>query len=420
MYKYRKIMSEIWENMDNDLILLLNGARQVGKTTLMKMVKEKLRMEKNIQSDQTLWFDLEQSDDLDIWSSQTFALSRLPKNNQKKYYLFIDEFQRSKTIGSTLKVIHDHYQYIKIIITGSASWYLDLDESMAGRKRVINIWPLDFSEFIHWSEDDKFQSIYQSALDNILDTPLGIIEHINNKFCLFANNGGYPQVVLSQNNEDKSKILQEMVNSYLLRDIKIWNYAVNSLEVKKLLTILASSSGNMLSIDSLSINTKIGRTALVNRLELLQNTFIVHLVNPYFTNKIKEITKSPKIYFIDNGLRNSLLNNFSIPPQTTEFGHLAENAVALELLKNIRSLENIYFWRTVRKQEVDLVKKREGSVIPIEVKSGNEENIPDGLKSFIRLYNPKNAYVLNWSIVKDINYKNCVVHFCPIWFAARI
>lgn len=227
-------------------------------------------------------------------------------------------------------------------------------------------------------------------------------------------------MALSQNNEDKAKILREMVNSYLLRDIKTYNYAVNSLEVKKLLTILASLSGNMLSIDSLSINTRIGRTALVNRLELLQNTFIINLVHPYFTNKIKEITKSPKIYFTDNGLRNSLLNNFSVPAQTIEFGPLAENAAALEILKNIASLENIYFWRTVRKQEVDLVKKRENAIIPIEVKSGNEKNIPDGLKSFIRQYNPKDAYVLNWSIVQDADYQNCAVHFRPIWFAAKI
>lgn len=420
MYKNRKVLTEIWKNIDSDLILLLNGARQVGKTTLMKMLEEKLRTEKNVQPEQIIWFDLEQSDDLDIWSSQTFALSRLPKDNQKKYYLFIDEFQRSKTIGSTLKVIHDHYPQIKTIITGSASWYLDLDESMAGRKRVIDIWPLDFLEFIQWSEDNKLKSLYQSALDNISDTPSGIIELINNKFWLFANDGGYPQVALSQNNEDKAKTLREMVNSYLLRDIKTYNYAVNSLEVKKLLTILASLSGNMLSIDSLSINTRMGRTALVNRLELLQNTFIINLVHPYFTNKIKEITKSPKIYFTDNGLRNSLLNNFSVPAQTIEFGPLAENAAALEILKNIASLENIYFWRTVRKQEVDLVKKRENAIIPIEVKSGNEKNIPDGLKSFIRQYNPKDAYVLNWSIVQDADYQNCAVHFRPIWFAAKI
>ncbi len=420
MYKNRKILTEIWNNIDNNLILLLNGARQVGKTTLMKMIKEKLFIEKNVQSDQILWFDLEQSDDLDIWSAQTFALSRLPKDDQKKYYLFIDEFQRSKTIGSTLKVIHDHYPHIKVIVTGSASWYLDIDESMAGRKRVVDIWPLDFSEFLLWSEDDKLQSVYRSAIDNILNAPLGIIESINNKFWLFANNGGYPQAVLAQNTEDKAKILREMVSSYLLRDIKIYNYAINSLEVKKLLTILASLSGSMLSVDSLSINAKIGRTALVNRLELLQNTFIIQLIPPYFTNKIKEITKAPKIYFTDNGLRNSLLNNFSVPAQTTEFGHLAENAAALELLKNIDSLENIYFWRTVRKQEVDLVKKRENALIPIEVKSGNEENIPDGLKSFIRQYNPKDAYVLNWSIVKDVSYQNCIVHFRPIWFAANI
>lgn len=420
MFKNRKILAEIWKNIDNDLILLLNGARQTGKTTLMKMIKEKLIAEKNIQPEQILWFDLEQTDDLTVWSSQTFALPRLPKNDGKKYYLFIDEFQRSKTIGSTLKVIHDHYTHIKAIITGSASWYLDIDESMAGRKRVINIWPLNFSEFMEWSGDSKLQSLYQTALKNISATPAGIIEIINNQFLLFANNGGYPKIVLEKSEENRAKALRETINSYLTRDIKIWNYAANTLEIKKLLTLLAGLSGNLLSIDALSANSGLGRSALANRLELLQNTFIVYLIQPYFTNKIKEITKSPKIYLIDSGLRDVLLNNLTIPPQTTEFGHLAENVIATELLKNAGVLDQIYFWRTVRKQEVDLVKKRETELIPIEVKGGNEENIPEGLKSFIRQYHPENGYVLNWSTIKDVSYRNCVVHFRPLWFAERI
>jgi uncharacterized protein len=420
MFKNRKILKDIWENIDNDFVVLLNGARQVGKTTLMKMIVEKLENEKNVQPDQILWFDLEKSDDLDVWSSQTFALSRLPKDKQKKYYLFIDEFQRSSEIGSILKVIHDHYPHIKTIITGSASWYLNIDESMAGRKRVINIWPLSFSEYVQWSENEKHASLIESALNNIAETPKGIIDLINNEFKLFASYGGYPKVVLSFGEESKAKLLQEIINSYLLRDIKIYNYAINSLEVKKLLTILASLSGNILSLDSLSINSGIGRTALVNRLELLQNTFIVQLTYPYFTNKIKETTKAPKIYFVDNGLRNSLLNNFSVPAQTTEFGHLAENAIVMELFKNNNSLENVYFWRTVRKQEVDIIKKKENNLIPIEIKSGNVQNIPEGLKSFIRQYNPPKAFVLNWSIIQDINYQNCIVHFRPLWFADKI
>ncbi len=420
MYKNREVVKNIWENIDNDFVVLLNGARQVGKTTLMKIIAEKLKDEKNIQPDQILWFDLEKSDDLDIWSSQTFALSRLPKDKQKKYYLFIDEFQRSSEIGSILKVIHDHYPHIKTIITGSASWYLNIDESMAGRKRVINIWPLSFLEFMQWSENEKLASLLESALGNIAETPKGIIELINNEFKLFANYGGYPKVVLSPDEKSKAELLQEIINSYLLRDIKIYNYAINSLEVKKLLTLLASLSGDILSLDSLSINSGIGRAALANRLELLQNTFIIQLTHPYFTNKIKEITKAPKIYFIDSGLRSSLLNNFSVPVQTAEFGHLAENTIAMELFKNNNLLENIYFWRTVRKQEVDIIKKRENILIPIEIKSGNTQNIPEGLKSFIRQYHPPKAFVLNWSIVQDVNYQNCAVHFRPLWFIGKI
>ncbi len=122
MLKNRKIFPKIWKEIDSHHIILLNGARQVGKTTLMKMVREKLISERNISENKILWFDLEQTDDLEQWKTQRDALNILPlKNTSGKYYLFIDEFQRSPEIGSTLKVIHDHYPHIKPIITGSAS-----------------------------------------------------------------------------------------------------------------------------------------------------------------------------------------------------------------------------------------------------------------------------------------------------------
>lgn len=413
----RQIFNQIWQDIETDKVLLLNGARQTGKTTLLKMIQEKLIKEKNISPSQIHFFDLEKSEDLAVWSKQANALEILPKDDQKQY-LFIDEFQRSETIGSTLKVIHDHYPNFKTIITGSASWYLNIDESMAGRKKVFSIWPLSFQEYLNWKADQNIQKLYQT--DNLEVFTNEVIDLINGYLLDFISYGGYPEVVLENDKKIKTDLLSDLINSYILKDIQIWNYAANTLEVKKLLTILASQVGSLLSLNSLSLNSSLGRNALANRLELLQNTFVLSLNQPYFTNKLKEIIKSPKIYLADTGLRNFLLDNFSIIPQTKDFGHNAENFVAMELSKNASVLDKIYYWRTKTGQEVDFVKKQENNLIPIEVKSGNYAKIPEGLKSFIRQYHPKKAFVLNWSIIQELEYQDCAIYFRPLWFADKI
>ncbi len=424
IFKKRTVFSKIWEHIDDHRIILLNGPRQVGKTTLMKMIRNKLISEKNISKNQILWFDLEQTENLSIWSKQTTAIDALPKDTSQKYYLFIDEFQQAKNIGSTLKVIHDHYPHIKPIITGSASWYLNIDESMAGRKIVIPIFPLAFTEFLEWqsTKNQNKLNFFKNFSKNITTVDNIAVETINKLFQKFVTWGGYPNVVLEStlNFNEKNILLNELIDSYLTRDIKIWSYKANSLEVKKLLSLLAGQVGNTLSVDHLSRDSELSRELIINRLELLQNTFMLKLIPPYFTNKLKEITKSPKIYLVDSGLRNALLNTFSTQIKTPDFGHLIENVVMLEFEKNKQITDQIYFWRTVRQQEVDIIFKRENNFIPIEVKSGNQTTIPTGLKSFIRQYKPKRAYILNWSIIKNEQYKNCNVYFRPLWFTGSI
>lgn len=413
---YRKILSKIWEKIDNDQILLLNGARQVGKTSLMLMIQEKLTREREVRQDQILWFDLEKIGDLDIWSNQNTALAILPLNNNSRQYIFIDEFQKSKNIGSILKVLHDHYPQFKIILTGSASWYLTLDESLAGRKQVFEIWPLDFEEFIEWKNDQKITDYYRLAKKDIDNATPTMIETINNVWLEFMTYGGYPAAVKAESRDDKINILSELVNAYLMRDIKIWNYAANSLQIKKLLTLLASDVAGLLDTNNLSTNTGLGRTALLNRLELLQNTFIVYLNKPFFKNKTKEMVKNPKTYLVDTGLRQSLMNNFSLIAQTRDFGLLAENAVVMEMLKHSDPLRCIKYWRTKTGQEVDIVCEKENRLLPIEVKSGDENKLPAGIKSFVEIYQPTTAYVLNWSIIQEIDYQQTKIYFRPLWY----
>ena len=413
---YRQIFAKIWEQIDSHDILLLNGARQTGKTTLLKMVQEKLLTEKNISPEQIHWFDLERIDDLNLWSNQSSVLSLSFMRDTRRHFLFIDEFQLSKTIGSTLKVIHDHYPHIKCLATGSASWHLSIDESMAGRKMVIPVWPLTFSEYIDWQNDDVLSAFWQTVKTDIHNLSAAGVETINRALFDFITYGGYPAVVKAQNQEQKINIVSELLSSYLMHDVQLWNHSIDVLQIKKALTLLASQIGGLLDIQSLAVNSGLGRVALMDRLDLFQNTFILHFLRPHFTNKIKELTKNPKVFLVDTGIYNNLMQDYSLLPQTPKFGQLAENFVVIELHKNAQVLDQIYFWRTKSGQETNIILRRGQKLIPIEVKSGVAENIPGGLKSFIKKYAPEDAYILNWNVVKDIEFNGCKTHFRPLWF----
>lgn len=413
--KNRQIFAKIWEYIDTPDIVILNGARQVGKSTLLKMTREKLNAERNTPSGHIHTYDLEKVDDLALWSNQTAVLALPFFSDTTKHFVFIDEFQRSTNIGSTLKVIHDHYPQIKCFATGSATWYTSIDESMAGRKIVIPIWPLSFSEFLEWQENQELYTQYKLATKNKNSITIPIIEKINLALVQFLTYGGYPAVVNAKETHHKTEILSELINSYLLRDIQLWNYATDPLQVKKILTLLASNTGGLLDIQNLCVNASITRPIATNRLNLLENTFIINLLKPYFTNKISELIKNPKVYMVDTGLANNLLDNFIPTPQTDSFGKLAENFVVMELYKQKYSDYRFNFWRTKQKQEVDIIIQNQGQLIPVEVKSGNCTTIPTSLTAFIKKYHPKIAYVLNWSHVGEIKYENCNVLFRTLW-----
>ena len=412
----RSVFPKIWKEIDSHHIILLNGARQVGKTTLLNMIMDKLRRG-GVRESQIHYHDLENTNDLLLWDDQQSVLAMIQSiPRDSKHYFFIDEFQNAKTIGTTLKVIHDHHPNIKLIVTGSASWYLDINESLAGRKVVIPIWPFSFEEFLTATvKRSEWLAPYRQ--DRPTDNTVRLFNPFLSDFLTF---GGYPEVTTLPTKEDKLQKLTGLLDAYLRKDIKLWNYAANTLEVKKLLSLLASQIGAQLSVSKLANHSQLGLSVVSNRLELLQNTFILHLIPPFFANKQKEIVKSPKTFLVDTGIRNSLLNINSIIPQTTDFGALAENFVVTELLKRRTTSEQVYFWRTKQGQEVDIVLKREDTLIPVEVKGGDQKTVPSGLRSFIRTYQPQKAFVLNWSIIQDLSYRDCVVHFRPLWFADKI
>jgi len=418
--KNRQILAKIMQEIDSPDIIILTGPRQVGKTSLLKMVQEKLISEHAVNPDNIHWFDLEQVANLEIWQNQTLALSRLPLNSSERHYIFIDEFQMSPSIGSTLKVIHDHYPHLKCLATGSLSWWVTIDESMAGRKRVFNIWPLTFSEFVEWNKNEQIAKIFKTAYK---ESPITTseIEEVNQEMLNYMAYGGYPAVVNAPDNTTKANILNELSNSFITRDILHFNRSADPVQTRKLLILLSSISGSLMDISRLSTDSGIGRTALLNRIGWLERMFIIRLFRPFFTNKTKELVKNPKIFLDDLGLRNELLQNFSVLQGTNEFGCIAKNFVANEITKCVDVfLHPLHFWRTKIGSEVDIIIKSGSNPLPIEIKGGNCNDIPNGLSSFIQTYKPKNAYILNWSVFKTEKHFNCTIHWRPLWWAEII
>ena len=290
---------------------------------------------------------------------------------------------------------------------------------MAGRKRVFTIWPLTFDEFLTW-KNPRVLEYYTLGETDIQQMTPELMSLINNEFVEFIRFGGYPGVVLAHNQTDKQTLLKELIDSYLLRDIQLLHYRAEPLQIQRLLTMLASMVSSLLDIPTLAQSIGLKRGALVNRLDLLQQTFILHTMAPYYTNKVKELTKNPKVYLVDTGLRNTLLQHFELTPHTQEFGNAVENTVMTELYKHKDSLTDIYYWRTKNKQEVDFVVKHENTLVPFEVKSGTAVKVPSPLQSFIRMYHPKNAVVLNWSRIETVPYEDTNVYFRPLWWQGKV
>lgn len=420
----RAILSKITEQLDNNLILILIGARQTGKTHLLKL------LEKHIQShypeNPILYLNLEdESLLLQIADYKSFLnfLKLRGIDESKKAFILLDEFQKLAQPTKLLKLIYDNHPQLKIIATGSSS--LDIyktmnSESMAGRKRIFNIYPLSFAEFLSWRYSD-LEKIWQRTINQNLDLSIAAADFKlpSQEFAVF---GGYPRIILSENLENKQEELKELHNAYLQKDIAGILPQENRLNYNRLIAVLSSQIGNLLNVNELSNTLKCGRSTIENFLFILENTFIIKQIPPHSTNKRKEITKMPKVYFLDTGLRNFIQKNFSELETRSDAGALIENAVLLELLKNSKVWHNIYFWRTTQGAEVDFIIAKNENLFPIEIKfqSFKKPIVPSGLKAFINIYHPQKGFVLTKDFSATSKYNNCRITFLPYFLAEKI
>ncbi|WP_127126030.1 ATP-binding protein [Pseudoflavitalea rhizosphaerae] len=335
---------------------ILVGPRQVGKTTLVKQLSEILTKQKEINyfisfEDLTILRTIDEHPE-NIFN-YTLLPSEIPEG--KKLYIIIDEVQYANNPSNFLKLLYDKYHdSIKIIATGSSGFYIDksFKDSLAGRKKVFEIYPLSFDEYLHFKQEDDLITELQQIRKRKTYTGLQKIK-IDILFDEYIVYGGYPAVVLASNIDEKQEILKELVNSYMKKDA-LEAGVKEEYKFFQLARILAEQSGNQVNHHEIGNTLQMSGHTVDNYVYLLQKSFIIQLLRPMFGNLRKEITKMPKVYYNDTGLRNALLNNFNNLNQRLDKGPLLENYVYTRL-RDLYTPESLRYWRTSDGSEVDFV-----------------------------------------------------------------
>lgn len=405
----RKIETLIKEQLERKEITVVTGARQVGKTTIIKKIIEELRG----KGEKLIFLNLDFESDARFFQSQQLLLKKIKLEfGDDPGYIFVDEIQRKEDAGRFLKGIYDLDLPYKFVVTGSGSLQLKekISESLAGRKRLIQMHPVTFEEFVDFKTEYKYSdrlSLFYETAGEELDTLL--MEYLSY--------GGYPKIITETTHNEKFEVINEIFSSYITRDITNLLGVRNPDSFSLLIQLLASQSGNILNYAQLASNLNISVATLKKYLWYAEQTYVIKRITPFFTNHTKELTKSPVIYFEDLGMNAFARNKFGQVGQQQE-GFAFQNFVYQLLALNYDSATDIIcFWRTADKAEVDFVVRRADEVIPVEVKFSNlaKTTVSRSFRSFLQKYQPKEAYVINLTLEEKIQIGKTQVRFMPYW-----
>lgn len=350
-YIHRAIIDEFKRKLKPNKVLILLGARRVGKTALIKKFIE----------------DIPSSDYLLLNGEDYQALNVLEERSVTNYkrligsakILIIDEAQKVPDIGLKLKLIVDEIEGIQVIATGSSIFDLNnsLGEPLVGRENTLRLYPLAQMEFAK-------QEVFLETVDKLEER------------LLF---GGYPEIEHYADWNDKIDYLEGLVNSYLLKDILEYEKIKKADKILDLLRLIAFQVGKEVSVDELANSLKgISRNTVENYLDLLSKVFIIYKVRGYSKNLRKEVTKSNRWYFYDNGIRNAIIRNFNKINLRNDIGELWENYLMSERIKHNaynNNRINFYFWRTYDQQEIDLIEEKMLRVSAYEFKWNSKKKI---------------------------------------------
>lgn len=353
--------------------LIIYGPRRVGKTTLLQ----------NFLNKTSLKYKLDSGDNIriqELLGSQDFP--RILEYAKGYELIVLDEAQLIPNIGMGIKILVDQVQGLKVIATGSSSFDLanQVGEPLTGRKTTLILYPIAQLELLN--EHNKYE--LKQNLESYL---------------IF---GSYPEVLIANSREEKIQVLEELVNSYIFKDILALQQVKGSKTLLDLLKLLAFQVGNEVSLNELATNLSIDVKTVSRYLDLLEKAFIIIRLTAFSRNLRSEVVSTSKYFFYDNGIRNAVISQFNALDSRNDTGGLWENFLVAERMKK-RSYKRIhgysYFWRTYGQKEIDFIEEREGKIFPYEFKwSAKDKILPP--KEWKLAY-PKAA---DFSVVTPDNY----------------
>jgi uncharacterized protein len=353
----RQIENSIEKDFFKGKIIVLFGARQVGKSTLIRMLPSCI-------SNDTLWLDGENADVHQLLqNANSERLKQLAGNNK---VVVIDEAQKIENIGSILKLFADYSKTIQVIASGSSAFELrnSLNEPLTGRKFEYKLFPLSFSEMVQHSD----------LLQEIRTLPQRLVY------------GYYPEIVTHP--KEAERLLRFLSDSYLYKDIFLFKGIKKPEKMLELLKLLAWQIGSEVNYNELSRVLKIDNQTVESYIEMFEMAFVIYKLPAYHTNHRTELKKSKKIYFNDLGIRNALINDFRQIEIRNDAGALFENFIINELRKQNeynQIFANFYFWRNTEQREIDLIIEKNNELHAFEIK-WNPNKKASLTKSFINLY----------------------------------
>lgn len=344
----RKVFNQIKKVIHREEFIILVGARQSGKTSLLLLIKEFYES----QGREVNYFNLENQEHLKILNEQPLNIFDLLPKRRTKQIVLIDEVQYLDNPSNFLKLLYDdRRKEIKIIATGSSSFYIDkkFKDSLVGRKFIFNIYPLDFNEFLEFNGESEL--VEEKSAKKLSLYYRNKLAQLWRQYIIY---GGYPKIALTKEEELKKILIEEIGSSYIKKDI-LEAGIKNTDKYYALIKILAGQTGQLVNSQELANTLNLAHKTVEEYLYIMTRSYQLAFIRPFYKNLRKELTKMPKIYFYDLGLRNFFLDDFSPSDKRPDKGAYLENLVFTEFLKRGDNLDSIKYWRTQDKKEVDFI-----------------------------------------------------------------
>ena len=341
----RKLLNIISEGyIDSEEIIIVTGMRRVGKTTLYTSLFNQIKSNNKVFIDMENPIDQKLFEESDYTNVITNLKNKYGINPIEKMYIFLDEIQAVPEIAKTIKYLNDHFP-IKFLLTGSSSFYLKniFPESLAGRKKIFELYPLDFEEFLDFKKEKK--PFADSIEEKEIKKNKIVYEQYKNLYQEYLEFGGFPGVVTAENIDQKKERLEDIFKSYFEKEIKTLAGFREVSSIRDLMLLLMQRVGSKLEIGKLASEVGVSRETVGNYLNFLESTYFVHFISPYTTNVDREISSTKKVYLCDTGI----INHFA----KISKGSVFENAVFLAFKKTGNKI--CYYQKRHSETEIDFI-----------------------------------------------------------------